>query len=168
MTQLAILSGTRLEVPSGRKFDGIKGLSRTVEKVCRGYGGSCDRVLDLLRATLVADNLAQVVLVMELLGGVASGSSHSWGQSSFDPRVTVHRVKNKFDMSTKVKGGFRNLHINLMLNVPNADARNGFLCELQVQLREIWEAEQSNIVVVDGKETTPHDRYIMFRNFRAE
>ena len=43
-----------------------------------------------------------------------------------------------------------------------------FLCELQIQHRDIFEAEQGRIVELDGRETTPHDRYIQYRNYRAE
>jgi hypothetical protein len=159
VTKLAVVSGCRLEVPSGREFDGIKHPGRTVEKVCRVYGGHCDRVLDLLRATVVADDVSQMLKAFELL------------TSGFDERVTVRRVKNKFHHAVRrVKGGFRNVHLNLMLRRPGSIIP-GFICELQIQHREMWEAEgglRSSITVVDGRETTPHDRYIIFRNFRAE
>jgi hypothetical protein len=156
VTKLAVLSGCRLEIPSGREFDGIKMPDRTIEKVCRVYGGRCDRVLDLLRATVVADDVSQMLIVLKAL------------RNCFDKRVSIRRIKNKFDPKCKVKGGFRNVHINLVLKHPDIPEDPGFMCELQIQHREIWQAEQSRIVVVGGVETTPHDRYIQFRNFRAE
>ena len=74
------------------------------------------------------------------------------------------------DGSRSVQGGFRNIHLNLMLRQPGAARQDGFLCELQIHHREMWEAEQGvdAIRVVDGEETTPHGRYIRYRNYRAE
>ena len=70
------------------------------------------------------------------------------------------RVKNKYDEAAKVSGGFRNIHFNLLLKQPGSEgARHGFLCELQVQHRDMWDMEQ---------EGNAHDRYIQFRNDRAE
>ena len=65
----------------------------------------------------------------------------------------------------KVKGGFRNIHVNLTLKRPGAPAETGFVCELQIQHREIFDAETRTSG--DGGET-PHDRYIAYRNYRAE
>ena len=162
VTKLAVLSGCRLEVPSGREFDGIKDSARAVEKVCRVYGGRCDRVLDVLRATVVADNTGQMLAVLKLLHGDEG--------ECFDKRMSVWRVKNKMDGSKSVQGGFRNVHLNLMLKRPEAAPQDGFLCELQIHHREMWDAEQGAgaIRIVDGEETTPHGRYIRFRNNRAE
>ena len=151
MTKLAVLSGCRLEIPSGREFDGIKDPARAIEKVCRVYGGRCDRVLDLLRATVVADDLAQMLKTLDLLTDKSL---------KFDNRVSVKRIKNKFDM--KVKGGFRNIHINLTLMQPGAAPVTGFVCELQIQHREIFEAETHT---GERGSETPHDRYIAFRKF---
>jgi hypothetical protein len=161
-TRLAVLSGCRLEVPSGREYDGIKDSERAVEKVCRGYGGRCDRLLDLLRATIVADDVGQMLAALDLL--------HGKDGKCFDERLSVCRIKNKMDVGVSVKGGFRNIHVNLMLRRPQASRQNGFLCELQIHHRDLWDAEQSAaaIRVVDGEETTPHGRYIRFRNNRAE
>jgi len=132
-TKLAVESGCRLEVPSGREFDGIKHPKRTVEKVCRVYAGRCERVLDLLRATIVADDVGQIYnVVQQLLRG-------------FDARIAVKRIKNKFDKGAKTKGGFRNIHINILLKRPGSDDNTGFLCELQVQHREMWKAERSMV-----------------------
>jgi hypothetical protein len=158
-TKLAVMSGCRLEVPSGRHFDGIKDPKRAIEKVCRVYGGHCDRVLDLLRATIVADDVSQIETALELL------------TSGFDKRVSVRRIKNKFEARI-VKGGFRNIHINLVLTRQGAPPESGFLCELQVQHREIFEAEQGNdreVATPQGMRwLTPHQRYILYRNYRAE
>jgi hypothetical protein len=199
VTNLAVKSGCRLEVPSGRDFEGIKDPKRTVEKVCRTYAGRSDQVLDLLRATVVADDLEQMYAVVRLLtetkynSGVikkvngdgtydvmfdsgrrdsavprstihtAGGSHGSSGGSAddgdgvllvgdratekFDERVTVYRIKNKFDDAAEVKGGFRNIHVNLMLKHPTGstfcgstccgEERMGFVCELQIQHRKV-------------------------------
>jgi hypothetical protein len=159
-TKLAVMSGCRLEVPSGRHFDGIKDPKRAIEKVCRVYGGHCDRVLDLLRATIVADSVSQMETSLELL------------ISGFDKRVSVRRIKNKFHARSSVKGGFRNIHINLVLTRQGAPPESGFLCELQIQHREIFEAEQGNdreVLTPQGvRWLTPHQRYILYRNYRAE
>jgi hypothetical protein len=146
-------------VPSGRQFDGIKAPARTIEKVCRVYGGRCDRVLDLLRATIVADDVGQMELALKLL------------TTGFDKRVCVRRIKNKF-ATRKVKGGFRNVHVNLLLSREGAPREAGFLCELQIQHRDIWDAEQGNdrqVLTPRGMQwVTPHERYILYRNYRAE
>ena len=85
------------------------------------------------------------------------------------PRVSTRRIKNKFNLDSLVKGGFRNIHVNIALRRPGPHAAGMmFLCELQVQHSDIWEAEQNSIVVVDGVETTPHDRCITYRNYRGE
>jgi hypothetical protein len=122
-------------VPSGRDFEGIKDPKRTVEKVCRTYAGRCDQVLDLLRATVVADDLEQMRTVVRLLTDTAE---------KFDERVTVHRIKNKFDPAAKARGGFRNIHFNLTLKHPTCcgsaccgTGGTGFVCELQIQHRKV-------------------------------
>ena len=69
----------------------------------------------------------------------------------------MRRIKNRFDQN--YKGGFRNIHVNIALKRPGGPANSEFLCELQIQHREMWNAEQ---------ETLAHDRYIQFRNGRAE
>jgi hypothetical protein len=122
-------------VPSGRDFEGIKDPKRTVEKVCRTYAGRCDQVLDLLRATVVADDLKQMGEVVRLLTDTAK---------KFDERVTVHRIKNKFDAAAQASGGFRNIHFNLTLKHPTCcgstccgTAGTGFVCELQIQHRKV-------------------------------
>jgi hypothetical protein len=202
VTNLSVKSGCRLEVPSGRDFDGIKDPKRTVEKVCRTYAGRCDQVLDLLRATIVADDLTQMYKAVRLLthtdeyssgkiqkangddtydvlfdsGLYADGHPRTgrcdsavpksrirkvgFGHVSrvdlqvgdkveaqannFDDRVTVHRIKNKFDDAAEVKGGFRNIHFNLTLKHPCCDSAcccgdegTGFVCELQIQHRKV-------------------------------
>jgi hypothetical protein len=194
-------------VPSGRDFEGIKDPKRTVEKVCRTYAGRCDQVLDLLRATVVADDLKQMYEVVRLLtdtgeynpgriqkangdgtydvlfdsgrcdsavprsrirevGGsddtTVGGSSRGDGDEvevgdkveardkKFDDRVTVHRIKNKFDDAAEVRGGFRNIHFNLTLKHPTCCGSStccgtggtGFVCELQIQHRKVSSVAQ--------------------------
>jgi hypothetical protein len=151
MTKLAVQSGCRLEIPSGRKFEGIKGSGRTLEKVCRVYAGRCDLVLDLLRATIVGSDMSQLIRALELLC------------EPFDSRFEVCRIKNRFDDRARVLGGFRNTHVNLVLTLPS-EAR-AFVCEVQLQHRRLWDAEQSSR---ESDGTMPHERYIAYRNRRAE
>ena len=98
---------------------------------------------------MVAENLQQMLMTLKLLTDKSL---------NFDNRICVKRIKNKFDM--KVKGGFRNIHVNLTLLQPGAAPETGFVCELQIQHREIFDAE-THINGAVGE--SPHDRYIAYR-----
>ena len=157
ITTLALNSGCRLEVPAGREFDGIKDPERAIQKICRVYGGQCDRVLDLLRATIVADDAEQMLAALKLLQA-----------EHFNEKITITmcRVKNKFAQA-KVNGGFRSIHVNLMLKRPDW-TEPGFICELQIQHRRMWEVEHQPSKEDQSTGASPHSRYVEFRNDRAE
>jgi len=121
-------------------------------------------LFDLLRATIVADDVTQIHTALKLLHWHAP-------LKPFDERISMCRVKNKFAPKAKVSGGFRSIHVNLLLRRPNwKPTEPGFVCELQIQLRDIWDQEKSSIRPASsgGHDTTSHDRYIKFRNYRAE
>ena len=114
-----IASGT--EIPSGCQFDGAKNYTRAAQKACRVNCGQCDRLLDLLRATVVASSMDQMCRTLELLTGTPGGHSEA-----FDPRVTVRRIQNRFDQNYRAAGGFRNIHVNIALNRPGGPANSEF------------------------------------------
>ena len=169
---MALLSGCRLEVPAGRTFEGVKKPERAIQKACRAYGGRCNLLLDLLRATLVADDAASMLKAMQLL------------DEPFDDRLSIRRVKNRFQNGNEGAGGFRNLHVNIVLspskhswcsseNTVDTSWDPAFVCELQIQHKQLWDAEQAadreeidengNTIVC-----TAHDRYIAYRDGRAD
>lgn len=118
----------------------LKSKPRIMEKVLRSYKGQANRVLDLVRSTIVVSEIAEAEKVVELVARDA----------------TVHVIKNRFDPGYDATETFGYRDINLQLTFPELHGTlgEGFVFELQVHL-----AAFHIIKSADG-----HNSYIMCRN----
>jgi hypothetical protein len=129
-----------------------KRLARAVEKLWRSYHGDHRKWVDLVRASIVFDDLEALV--------------DCFGRIRQDDRVHVRKVKNRLSRSYDALGqsaGYRDMCILLSL-LPEAwpaeedNLRGDYLCELQLQWKPFYEKKSG-----DG-----HKRYVEFRNGLAE
>jgi len=130
------------------KWPLIKRSSRAVEKLARVYNGDVSRLGDIVRFSLFFDTFTDLT---QALGCIVT---------DFD--VKVERVKSR--MSLKHDGdataGYRDVMLNLRV-CTKGTAMLGcdtHLCELQLVLKSFGEL----------KTAQGHQRYIMYRDLRAE
>jgi hypothetical protein len=111
--EVADLVGGELQAPA------LKGSARAVEKINDDYAGNASNVKDLLRATVVVDNLDQARQAAALL------------QERFK---TVGKVRDLLDPSIETVDGYRDVKMNVQLD--------GLIAEMQVNLREMAAAKE--------------------------
>ncbi|EDP60183.1 RelA/SpoT domain-containing protein [Vibrio sp. AND4] len=103
----ALLTGTQ------PYFAGIKSQHRAKEKITHELDGQVERITDLARATIVANDVASLVSVYEAL----------------ERETTIVKVKNRFKKPTA--SGYRDL--NLLVRLP----KTGLITEVQLHLKAI-------------------------------
>ena len=130
--------------------------ARAIEKVWRAYGGDATRLRDLVRCSLVFDDVSDL---SQCLGLVLA-----------DPRVRVLQVKNRFASAYNARAescGYRDVQLKVTLAAADAGAFTpdelamGFhehVCEVQLHLKKIYEL----------KNDEGHKRYVEYRNRMAE
>eukprot|EP00929_Paragymnodinium_shiwhaense_P008864 TRINITY_DN112836_c0_g1_i1.p1 TRINITY_DN112836_c0_g1~~TRINITY_DN112836_c0_g1_i1.p1 ORF type:complete len:650 (+),score=65.75 TRINITY_DN112836_c0_g1_i1:131-2080(+) len=127
---------------------GIKQAERAIEKVWRTYDGNCQKLLDLVRCSIVCDHLDVALTVVNRIRE--------------DPAACLLRIKNRFDphYDSADSGGYRNLSLNIML--VDLHTRRAWvdrhICEVQIVLSSMHER----------KSERGHRRYVQFRDRRAE
>eukprot|EP00756_Hemistasia_phaeocysticola_P050762 Hpha_TRINITY_DN25949_c0_g1::TRINITY_DN25949_c0_g1_i1::g.185357::m.185357 len=113
-----------LSVPS------IKGTARAMQKVLEDYSGDVGRLLDVARLALVCDNFAAICRLLESIKIAVS-----------ETRLVILRGKDRlqpdFPAATETSG-YRDLVLNVGL--PGHD----HLCELQIQLRSLFELKSES------------------------
>merc|ERR1712107_341465 len=77
----------------------LKSRVRVTQKILRSYKGNASAVLDLVRATIVVDNISEIILVVGLVTAEA----------------IVHTIKNRFapDYNCEQTGGYRDVNMHL-------------------------------------------------------
>ena len=112
-------TGARLELATlGERTTGLKKVSRVVEKVALRPGegrGQSDAVCDVVRAMLVAMDMATIAAIADAFASLAGAGI-----------VRIVRIKDRF--ATPSAGGWRDLMVNLIVE---GDAR-GHVCEVQI------------------------------------
>ena len=97
---------------------GLKGVGRAVEKTLADYGGTATQLKDLVRATIVVDDLHQA-------------------QAAVDAAAQKYRAITKYrdtlHSPMETSDGYRDINLNVMID--------GHIAELQVNLPEILKAK---------------------------
>ena len=136
----------------------IKQEERAIEKARRSYGGVVQRLLDIVRGSLVVDNLAQVEQLLEIVAA--------------DTDVEIVRGKNRF--SSDMKDLYRDVQLTVRCKAFSFDALPGYdaartplikahtckkLCaEVQIHLRSFY----------DFKNEQSHTDYKKYRAIMGE
>lgn len=94
-------------------FAGIKSEQRALEKVTTELGGDASKITDIARATIIADDVSQLMMAYEVL----------------QRESTIVKVKNRF--KTPANSGYRD--INMLVKLP----KTNIIAEVQLHLREI-------------------------------
>src|SRR6185369_9858393 len=110
---------SNLPVPAEVIMGPLKKPERIVQKANMDYGGHVDKVIDIVRASIICDSLRSIVQVVDDLLKIES--------------VTVARIKNGFTASVK-NGGNRDTKVNLLVN--------DHVCELQIHLKEFYKVKE--------------------------
>jgi len=124
----------------------IKSPERSCEKLRRAYHDDIGRVCDLVRGTVVFDDLHGVVKCMERIrslcvtvdrkGAGIFASTSSSSDSVSGRGLQVLRVKNRYSADHFDASGYRDVTLLLIL-----DAHDGFVCELQLNLKSVYDAK---------------------------
>lgn len=127
------------------KHSPVKSPERAVQKLQRSYGlENATRILDLVRATIVCQDLHLVSQVVEVVRG--------------DPRVRVLREKNHFSPEFNAPTGYRNFQMVMQILDP---ATAGFICELQIDLQSMHDEK-------NRPGSSGHANYKKWRNYKGE
>jgi len=150
----------------------VKRPERALQKLVRVYGRDVAMLTDLVRCTVLAEDLRQVEALMATLEarsvvGLAGAANTSDGEEMF--RITA--IKNRFDESydDTMSGGYRDLSLNVEVGWVMKEGLVSFekvrdwgrlvcqrhICEIQVRLRS-----QHHQIVSKGL----HIRYVELRN----
>eukprot|EP00960_Hanusia_phi_P077632 768720-Hanusia_phi.AAC.1 len=85
------------------RFAKLKSIDRCVEKISRAYAGDVSRLFDIVRQSIVFENLSSLQRCLEMIAE--------------DSELQVIRVKNRFDRSydPRQTGGYRDVCLNVCL-----------------------------------------------------
>ncbi|MCK6265840.1 phosphoribosylglycinamide formyltransferase [Vibrio sp. ZSDE26] len=108
-----ICKSTALLTQTNAYFAGIKSSHRAQEKIKHELGGKVERITDVARATIVADDVESLMEVYEAL----------------DRETHIVKVKNRFKNPTP--SGYRDL--NLLVQLP----KTNIIAEVQLHLKAI-------------------------------
>jgi len=127
--------------------------ARAIEKVWRAYDGDATRLRDLVRCSLVFDQISDVKRCLEAI--------------LRDDRVVVQQIKNRLALSYNAcekSCGYRDIQLKITLGegqFDNAELDMGLhehVCEVQLHLKSMY----------DLKSDSGHQRYVNYRNKIAE
>ncbi|MGR5238852.1 RelA/SpoT domain-containing protein [Vibrio alfacsensis] len=108
-----ICKSTALLTDAQPYFAGVKSKQRAEEKIAHELDGQVERITDLARATIVADDVASLVSIYETI----------------ERETTIVKVKNRFKKPTA--SGYRDL--NLLVRLP----KTNLIAEVQLHLKAI-------------------------------
>jgi tetratricopeptide (TPR) repeat protein len=107
------------QLPENISIGPLKDVKRSVEKIVREYDGDFNRLIDLVRASIVFDKTDDLVKFLERISEEKQG----------DVPFQVVRVKNGFTDSLTT-GGYRDIKLNV--------AFDGHVCEIQIHLKKFF------------------------------
>ncbi|CAM2996569.1 RelA/SpoT domain-containing protein [Vibrio rarus] len=108
-----LCKSTALLTSSDAYFSGVKSLPRAKQKVMFELNGQAERITDLARATIVANDISSLMNVYEIL----------------EREGSVVKVKNRFKKPTP--SGYRDL--NVLVKLP----KTNMIAEVQLHLKDI-------------------------------
>ncbi|GEA61232.1 RelA/SpoT domain-containing protein [Vibrio comitans] len=108
-----LCKSTALLTSSEAYFAGVKSQQRAQEKVQYELGGKAERITDLARATIVANDISSLMNAYEVL----------------EREATIVKVKNRFKKPTE--SGYRDL--NVLVQLP----KTNMIAEVQLHLKDI-------------------------------
>ncbi|WP_391089904.1 phosphoribosylglycinamide formyltransferase [Vibrio sp. NH-UV-68] len=108
-----LCKSTALLTDTTAYFAGIKASQRAKDKIAHELNGQVERITDLARATIVADDIESLMSVYEVL----------------NRETTVVKAKNRF--KKPATSGYRDL--NLLVKLP----KTGLIAEIQLHLKAI-------------------------------
>ncbi|WP_456297259.1 phosphoribosylglycinamide formyltransferase [Vibrio sp. AK197] len=108
-----LCKGAALHTNTQPHFAGVKSYQRSVDKIEHELGGRADRITDLARATLVADDVPSLMEAYEVLSR----------------ETTILKVKNRF--KNPAQSGYRDL--NVLVQLPKTQ----IIAEVQLHLKAI-------------------------------
>ena len=123
----------------------LKKHSRVFEKIDRSYNGDASRVLDFVRASLVATSVREARSALEFVM----------------ERAVVKSIKNRLDSDYDGKdtAGYRDVNLQLTFaEVEKSSVYKGFVFELQIILQKF----------IDIKSDHGHRLYVQCRNLRGD
>jgi hypothetical protein len=123
-------------------FAPVKGVHRVYQKVKRAYGGRIHRVCDIVRTTLIFNDVEGIIKTLEAV------------QSDAD--VTILRVKNRYAPDYKSEDCYRD--VALLVKGFGGPLTKGFVCELQLNLQHMYLAKSEG----------GHKRYKEMRDARGD
>ncbi|NOH84276.1 RelA/SpoT domain-containing protein [Vibrio sp. 03-59-1] len=127
-----ICKSTALLTDSSALFAGVKSQDRAIEKINLELDGQTNRITDLARATIIADDVESLVTVYETISREAE----------------IVKVKNRF--KSPAPSGYRDL--NLLVRLP----KTNIIAEVQLHLKAIAEvksgAEHELYEIIQGIE----------------
>ncbi|TKF22197.1 phosphoribosylglycinamide formyltransferase [Vibrio genomosp. F6] len=127
-----ICKSTALLTDSSAHFAGVKSQDRAIEKINLELDGQTNRITDLARATIIADDVESLVTVYETISREAE----------------IVKVKNRF--KSPAPSGYRDL--NLLVRLP----KTNIVAEVQLHLKAIAEvksgAEHELYEIIQGIE----------------
>lgn len=115
-----ICKSTALLTSTDAYFSGVKSSQRAQEKIALELDNQVNRITDLARATIVADDVASLMEVYEVL----------------DRETTIVKVKNRF--KKPAASGYRDL--NLLVKLP----KTNLVAEVQLHLKAIADVKSGH------------------------
>eukprot|EP00929_Paragymnodinium_shiwhaense_P020848 TRINITY_DN13766_c0_g2_i1.p1 TRINITY_DN13766_c0_g2~~TRINITY_DN13766_c0_g2_i1.p1 ORF type:complete len:656 (+),score=96.36 TRINITY_DN13766_c0_g2_i1:170-2137(+) len=126
----------------------VKQPRRAIQKIWRSYNGQPQRLVDIVRASIVCDTTLQLLTVLRRIAG--------------DNGAGIVRIKNLFDPSydSDMTAGYRCLALNIIIvdQRTRSSSTEQHICELQLGLHKMHELK------TDGG----HSRFVSFRDSSAE
>jgi len=130
------------------KFGSIKSVARSIEKASRSYSMDVSRLTDIVRQCIIFQSLKDLCQCLDAV--------------AHDQHVQILRVKNRYSRSyeSSESAGYRDCCLNLIVSTPSSRwlQVDTHICELQLVLQQFHEI----------KSDEGHQRYIAYRNLRAE
>eukprot|EP00747_Dinoflagellata_sp_TGD_P090542 gnl/TRDRNA2_/TRDRNA2_164732_c0_seq1.p1 gnl/TRDRNA2_/TRDRNA2_164732_c0~~gnl/TRDRNA2_/TRDRNA2_164732_c0_seq1.p1 ORF type:complete len:656 (-),score=83.55 gnl/TRDRNA2_/TRDRNA2_164732_c0_seq1:302-2269(-) len=125
----------------------LKKEQRVAQKVMRSYGGHVSRVVDIVRASIIYEDLQDLIVGLRTI--IA------------DDNAIIRAVKNRFDSTydASTTAGYRDVCLILRLdsNETRAAGCNLHMCEVQLHIQSFFSV----------KTDEGHARYIEWRNLRC-
>jgi len=121
----------------------LKKQARILEKIERSYKGHMQRVLDLVRASIIVDTVEDARKALELVMREA--------------RVFVVKCRYDLDFDSAETNGYRDINMQLSFDELKGTRFEGFVFELQIIIAEFFK------IKCEGQ----HEKYIECRNLRG-
>ena len=143
------LVAARVAVAGGRgAAAAVKSRARAIEKLYRSYNGDASRLVDLVRASVVYDDVAALATAIRTIRA--------------DPELVVVGRKNSLSLAhdSRTSAGYRNVALSILVIDPftTSHGLETHVCELQLGLKDIEAL----------RDDTGHANYIAWRDINAE